>query len=245
MNSKGQNHIVVVEAYEGFIEYLSDESEERNSFQGLGLPVEEIAEHLDCRITILCWDQWYRYELKETWGSTPATRPVSQPDFSNMSRVLESSRIKRIPIPARDPEYWLLFDEKGLSPRSHGLINDSGLLFFVSYCLSKELRVFYNNDPFQVVILPMWGGVGYVSQMARATQVSNMVDVLFVVVATDKSINRQMANQEGIWTRQAIVQRQMEDVSLALADLVQTVAGPSPEPILLGSPPLRQLPPLC
>ncbi|OGW16609.1 MAG: hypothetical protein A3G93_16410 [Nitrospinae bacterium RIFCSPLOWO2_12_FULL_45_22] len=225
MNSKGQNHIVVVEAYEGFIEYLSDESEERNSFQGLGLPVEEIAEHLDCRITILCWDQWYRYELKETWGSTPATRPVSQPDFSNMSRVLESSRIKRIPIPARDPEYWLLFDEKGLSPRSHGLINDSGLLFFVSYCLSKELRVFYNNDPFQVVILPMWGGVGYVSQMARATQVSNMVDVPFVVVATDKSINRQMANQEGIWTRQAIVQRQMEDVSLALADLV-LIFGP-------------------
>lgn len=37
----------------------------------------------------------------------------------------------------------------------------------------------------------------------------------------------------------------LELVLVALADLVQTVAGPSPEPILLGSPPLRQLPPLC
>ncbi|MDO8263339.1 MAG: IS1634 family transposase [Gallionella sp.] len=37
----------------------------------------------------------------------------------------------------------------------------------------------------------------------------------------------------------------LELVFVALADLVQTVAGPSPEPILLASPPVRQLPPLC
>ena len=76
MNRRDQNHIVIVEAYEGFIEFLSDEPGERESTQGLGLPVEEISEALDCRITILCWDEWYRYEVKETWVPTPATRPA-------------------------------------------------------------------------------------------------------------------------------------------------------------------------
>src|SRR5574337_1911661 len=157
MNKKNQNHILIVEAYEGFIEYLSDEQEERKSLQGLGLPVEEIAQRLDCRITVLCWDLWYRYELKETRVPTPATRPVSQPDFGNRSVIFKSARVKRIPIPARDPDYWLPFDEKGLSPRSYGLINDSGLLFFASYCLNKEIQAFYRNDPFQAVVFPMWG----------------------------------------------------------------------------------------
>jgi len=73
MNSKNQKHVVIVEAYEGFIEYLTDEPDKRSSFQGIGLPIEEIAERLDCRITILCWDSWYRYELKETCVSTPAS----------------------------------------------------------------------------------------------------------------------------------------------------------------------------
>jgi len=173
MNNKDQNHIVIVEAYEGFIEYLSDEPGERKSLQGLGLPVEEIAERLDCRITILCWDQWYRFEQKETWVPVPATRPVLQPDFGNQSIVFKSARVRRIPIPTRDPDYWLPFDEKGLSPRSYGLINDSGLLFFASYCLNKEFQALYYKDPFHAVVFPMWGGIGYVSQMARATQTSN------------------------------------------------------------------------
>src|SRR3990170_1758418 len=187
MNNKDQNHIVIVEAYEGFIEYLSDEPGERKSLQGLGLPVEEIAERLD---------------------------------FGNQSIVFKSARVRRIPIPTRDPDYWLPFDEKGLSPRSYGLINDSGLLFFVSYCLNKELQIFYNKDPFQAIILPMWGGLGYVSQMARATRTDNIVDVPFAVVVTDTSANRLTSNQEGVWTRYAIIRRQMEDISLALADLV-------------------------
>lgn len=225
MNSKDKNHIVVVEAYEGFIDYLSDEPEERKSLQGLGLPVEEIAVRLDCRITILCWDQWYHYEQKETWVPTPATRPVSQPDFSNPSAAFKTPMVKRVPIPTRDPDYGLPFDEKGLSPRSYGLINDSGLLFFASYCLNRELQTFYNKDPFHIAILPMLGGVGYVAQMARATQVPGMIDVPFVVMVTDKSVNCQMANQEGICTRHATIRRQMEDVSLALADLA-LVFGP-------------------
>ena len=220
MNSKNQNHIVIVEAYEGFIEYLTDELEERKSLQGLGLPVDEIADRLNCRITILGWDQWYRYEQKETWVPSPATRPVSPPDFSCQTAVFKSTKVKRVSISPRDPDYCLPFDEKGLSPRSYGLINDSGLLFFVSYCLNKELQIFYNKDPFQAIILPMWGGLGYVSQMARATRSDNFVDVPFAVVVTDTSANRQMINQEGVWTRHAIVRRQMEDISLALADLV-------------------------
>ncbi|GAN33100.1 MAG: glycosyltransferase family 2 protein [Candidatus Brocadia sp. AMX2] len=225
MDKKGRHHIVIIEGYEGYCEFLSDETEERISMRGLGLPVEEISEYLDCRITILCWSEWYHYETGKTWVPTPATRPVLQPNFDTVPDPFRSERVKRIPIPARDPEYWLPFDEKGLSPRSHGLINDGGLLSFVSYCLNKELQVLYKKDPFQVIILPMWGGLGYVSQMAKATKVPDTVDVPFVVAVTDKSVNRQMANQEGIWIRHAIIRRQMEDVSLALADLV-LVFGP-------------------
>ncbi len=214
------------------------------SLQGTGLPVEEIAERLDCRITVLCWDLWYRYELKETRVPTPATRPVSQPDFGNQSVIFQSARVKRIPIPARDPDYWLPFGEKGLSPRSYGLINDSGLLFFASYCLNKEIQAFYCNDPFQAVVFPMWGGLGYVSQMAKATAVPNTVDVPFVVVVTDKSVHRQMANQEGIWTRHAIVRRQTEDVSLALADLALVFGHRGKEIASAGRLP-EASPPVC
>ncbi len=233
MNSKDKNHIIVVEAYEGLTEFLSDEREEQEAAQGLGLPLEEIAERIDCRITILCWDEWYRYELKETRIPTPGTRPVLEPAFDNPSRVFKSERVKRVPIPARDPEYGLPFDKVGLSPRSYGLINDSGLIYFASYCLSKEIQTLYRKDPFQTVILPMWGGLGHVSQMARATRAPNLIDVPFVVVVTDTSLNRQTANQEGIWTRHAIIRRQMEDVSLALADLV-LVFGPRASEIAIS-----------
>lgn len=147
MDKKGRHHIVIIEGYEGYCEFLSDETEERISMRGLGLPVEEISEYLDCRITILCWSEWYHYETGKTWVPTPATRPVLQPNFDTVPDPFRSERVKRIPIPARDPEYWLPFDEKGLSPRSHGLINDGGLLSFVSYCLNKELQVLYKKRP--------------------------------------------------------------------------------------------------
>jgi len=220
MNHKVQNHVVIIEAYQGFIEFLSDEHEERKSAQGIGLPVEEIAEDLDSRITIFSWDEWYRYEVNKTLVQIPATRLISQADLRLHSEVFKSERVKRVSISARDPEHRLPFDLKDLSPRSYGLIYDSGLVYFASYCLYKELKDFYCNDPFQAVILPMWGGLGYVAQMARATQVPNCINVPFAVLVTDRSVNRQSANQEGIWTRHAIIRRQMEDVSLALADLV-------------------------
>ncbi|MDR4499241.1 MAG: glycosyltransferase family 2 protein [Candidatus Scalindua sp.] len=244
INSTDQNHIVIVEAYEGFVEFLSDEPEERNCLQGLGLPVDEIAERLNSRITILCWDKWYDYEQNETWVSTPATRPLLQPDFGNRSVLFQSGRVKRIPIPARDPVYWLPFDEKGFSPRSYGLISDSGLLFFASYCLNREIQVFYRDDPFQAIIFSMWGGLGYVSQMSKTIQVPDMVDVPFIVLITDTSVNRQRANQEGIWTRHAIIRRQMEDVSLALADQV-LVFGPRGKEIAFAGRLPESPPPVC
>lgn len=215
---KDQNHIVLVEAYEGVIGFLSDELEDQKATRAIGLPVEEIAERLNCRISILSWNEWYRFESREVHVPTPVTQPVERLE-TNSLRVFESERIQVVPIPAVDPDYKLPFDERGLSPRSHGLINDSGFIFFASYCLNINLQELYQRDPFQVVILPMWNGIGYVAQMARATQVPGAVDIPFALVVTDSSTNQQKFNQEGVWTRHAVIRRQMEDVSLALADL--------------------------
>jgi hypothetical protein len=152
--------------------------------------------------------------------------------------------VNRVFIPARDPEYQGRIDEAGLSPRSYGLINDSGLLFFASYCLNKELGRFYDEDPFQAVVVPMWGGIGYVTQMARATESPNAVDVPFAVVVTDLSANRQKHNQEGMWTRHAVVRRQMEELSLALADLALAFGPRGAEIARAGRLP-EASPPVC
>ena len=212
-------HIVAIEAYEGCIEFLSNEPEELQAARGLGLPLSEIAERLDCRITVLAWDNWWNYERYHLRVPTPATQPTETPAFDNCSVGFLSERVKRIAVPTRDPDYKLPFEERGLSPRSYGLINDSGLIFFASYCLHQELQALYQQDPFQAVIVPTWGGIGYVAQMARVTQAPNQINVPFVAVVTDGSIHRQRSNQEGVWTRHAIIRRQMEDLSLALADL--------------------------
>ena len=220
MKGDARNHIVVVEPYTGLLEFQSDEPDENQHAIGLGLPLDELVCALNCRVTILCWDQWFRYETNNLWAQSAETVPISQPSYMDCSETLISSRVKRVPIPARDPEYGRPLAEKGLSPRSHGLINDSGFSFFASYCLSKELKRFFDGDPFQALIMSMWGGLGYVSQMARAAGATNCIDVPVAIVVTDISANRQIANQEGFWTRRAMVKRQMEDVSLALADQV-------------------------
>lgn len=212
-------HIVAIEAYEGCIEFLSDEPEELKAARGLGLPLSEIAERLDCRITVLAWDNWWSYERYHLRGRTPATRPIETPAFDSLSVDFQSERVKRVAISTRDPDYGLPFEVRGLSPRSHGLINDSGLIFFASYYLHQELQSLYQQDPFQAVMVPTWGGIGYVAQMARATQAPNQINVPFIGVVTDSSLTRQRSNQEGVWTRHAIVRRQMEDLSIALADL--------------------------
>ncbi|MBD2069386.1 glycosyltransferase [Leptolyngbya sp. FACHB-671] len=243
--SNSNLHLMIVEAYEGVAELYADEPEEIKAARGLGLPVAEIAEQLDCRITVLSWDQWRNYEVRKLWTPTPSTRPSTPPDFSHVQVDFQSERVKQVSLPAIDPDYGLPFEECGLSPRSHGLINDSGLLFFASYCLLRELKILHQQDPFQAVILPMWGGVGYVSQMARATHAPNQLDVPFGVVVTDPSLTRQRANQEGEWLRHAVIRRQMEDLSLALADLTLAFGLRGKETAIAGRLPEASLPVLA
>ncbi|MBI5029978.1 MAG: glycosyltransferase family 2 protein [Chloroflexi bacterium] len=229
-----RKHIIVVEPYEGGIEFLSNQAAERMNAQGIGLPLDEIAAALECEITVLSWEDWYPFEENETWTPIPATRPTKSPRWSTSVPRFKSPDVHRVSIPAQDPESLRSFAEHGLVPRSHGLINDSGLLFFAAYCLNQELLARYYQSSIDAVILPMWGGLGYVAQMARATHAPESLDVPFVVVVTDTSAHRQKANQEGFWNRQAIVRRQMEDVSLALADEVLTFGDRGDEIAICG-----------
>jgi hypothetical protein len=118
MSRKSGKHIVVVEAYQGHFEFLSDEPEELKSAQGLGLPIEEIVEALDYRFTAFCWDEWLRYELSHglsygspfTWVSNPVTRPACHPDdrFRRADRHQpdvphEVPRTVRLALPLDDP----------------------------------------------------------------------------------------------------------------------------------------------
>jgi len=120
MNRKSGKHIVVVEDYQGHIEFLSDEPEELKSAQGLGLPVEEIAGTLDRRITDFYWDKWLRYELSYgspfTWLPNPVTRPAAPIGFIEIPSAFDSHRMRRFPVPARDPIFRRPFSETGLSP---------------------------------------------------------------------------------------------------------------------------------
>ena len=247
MDYRGNKHIVVVEAYEGFIEFLSDEFDDWKSSQGLGLPLDEIAEILDCRITVFSWDDWHRYELSYgspfTWVTKPVTRPVSPPAFRERESAFNSPRLRRVPIRAWDPVFGRPFSETGLSRNSHGLIANNDLMFFVSFCLKEHLNVFQRKDPFQAVILPMWGGLGYLSQLTRATGAKPSLDVPFVVVATGTSAERYASNQEGCWTHESTIRRQMEDVSLALADAV-IVFGPLGASIAAKGRLIDSLPPI-
>lgn len=219
-------HLVVVEAYDGLMELVSDDPDERDAARGLGLPLDEIAAKLGCRITTLDWDEWRRYESAPgsfpRWMPTPATRPVAIPPAALLARDHRAAAVTRRSLPARDPDSRRPLLGGELSPRSHGLLADSDPLFLLGYCLNVELQELHRDDPFDAVLLAMWGGLGYVAQLARATGAPGALDVPFAVVVTDTSARRQDANQEGAWTRPAVTRRQMEDVSLALADLVFT-----------------------
>ena len=241
-NDHARSHLVIVEAYQGIGEFITDEQEERESSQSLGLPVADIAKHLDCDITVLTWDKWCHYERQSLKIPSPATQPVESPDFNQQSQDYISKRVRRVPIPPIDPDYKLNFEQSGLSPRSHGLIHDGGLLSFISYCLHRELTRFYESSRFQAVIVPMLGGLGYVVQMARATHAPNQLNVPFGVVVSDVSLNRQRGNQEGFWTRHNIIRRQMEDISLALADLVLTFGPRGKDLAIAGRLPEANLP---
>jgi hypothetical protein len=223
VNTPGR-HIVVVEAYQGLAEHVSGDPDAVASGRALGLPLEALADRLDARVTILTWDRFVELERNGesfvSWMPVPATRPLSPPAALDDRRRAElAERFPVVPIPTRDPDHGSPIETAGLSQMSHGLLANSDPLFFMSCCLQEELRRLHERDPYRLVILPCWGGLGYTPQLARATRSAGHVDVPFAVVVTDRSANRQRANLEGMWNRQAVTRRQCEDLSLALADL--------------------------
>jgi GT2 family glycosyltransferase len=226
-------HLVVVEAYEGIAEMLGVEAGERAGARGLGLPLAELAERLPGRVSVLCWDEWIRLEHAgrsfTNWMPVPVTRPAAgSGGFAPAPRPTWPG-VQWMDIPAIDPDHGRPIAD-GLSPLAHGLLAQSDPLFLMSYCLNQTLQAMHRRDPIDVVIVPGWGGLGYVAQMARATEIDARLDVPFVALVTDTSANRQRANQEGLWNRPAVTRRQMEELSLGLADSV-FVFGPRAEAI--------------
>ena len=231
-----RKHVAIVETYAGLVEFLGEEPGECRSALGLGLPLDAIVEALECRLTILDWGAWRRYEALPgsflQWMPAPVTRPLRSPAALGDRDRAASPGVRRLQIPARDPAHGLSF-AAGLSPRSHGLLADSDPLFFASYCLERELVALHAHDPLDLLLIPMWGGCGYVAQLGRATGANPLHGIAIMVVVTDTSANRQRANLEGLWTRPALTRRQMEDLSLALADHV-LVFGPRGEAVALA-----------
>ncbi len=243
----GGPHIVVVDAYDGHLDYIAHEPEERAGASGLGLPWAELAALLGCRITLMTWDAWHAWETRPgspfTWADVrPVTRPVPARPIRIPARPTVPGLTER-PVPARDPELRTRLDESGPGPRSHGLLAGTDVFFWVSFCLRDVLIELSHDDPFDAVVLPAWGGLGWAAQLGRATGLAPGIDVPFIAVVTDLSAARHAANEEGEWTREATVRRQMEDVSIALADGV-LVFGPRGERAALERRPPGALSPV-
>lgn len=219
-----ERHAVVVEAYQGLIELLTNDPAELTAARGLGLPLSELAERLGCRFTVLTWDDWRRDETRWgspfTWDWPAATRPLKT-SFSIPRPPDLGPAVRFQPVPAREPDRGLPIFEISQSSRTLGLIANNDLLVLLSRCLEDGLARLFCEDPFSVVIVPLWGGLGHLPQMARAAGTAAF-DARFAVVVTDPSLQRQRANEEGLWTRPAQVRRQAEEMSLALADLALT-----------------------
>ncbi|MGH7502656.1 MAG: glycosyltransferase family 2 protein [Longimicrobiales bacterium] len=217
-----RRHVVVVEAFDGQLEFLTDEPAKRAEASGLGLPWPELARLAQCRVTFLVWDDWYRYERRRgspfTWRTTrPVTRP-SPPYIMPVAIPEWQTSFVRRPVPVRDPEHGERLEDRGPGPRSHGLIAGHDPFFWLSVCLRNVLIDLAESDPFAAVLVPVWGGLGYASQLGRACDLHRNLDVPFLLAVTDASVRRQRANQEGEWSQESVVRRQMEDVSLGLAD---------------------------
>lgn len=213
---------MVVEAYDGVLELLSADPEEREAARGLGLPLGDIAARLGARITVLAWSDWLRYETNPgaffDWCGFPASRAVVPP--GPMPNPPAQAGVTFREIPARDPGHGDALSHRRPSPKTLGLLADNDPLFLLSVSLNDCLENLLLTDPFQAVIVPNWGGCGYQAQMLSATSSNPLSDVAFATVVTGTSRQRHAANNEGLWTRPAIVRRQMEDMSLGLSDLV-------------------------
>jgi hypothetical protein len=214
-------HLIVVEAYAGLLDCAGGDAGGQAA-EGLGLPLPEIAAQLATPITVLDWDEWLDYEATsgsfQQWVQFPATRLRYAPGAPRRSSSTDA-QVRRRSIPAADPDTGRPLSE-GLSPRTHGLLANSDPYFLLSYCLHRYLQQLHQTDPFAVVVLPVFGGLGYVAQLAQATGVDSLRGVAFATVMSGSSLVRQEANGEGLWTRPAVTRRQMEDLSLALAGQV-------------------------
>lgn len=214
-------HVVCVEAYEGAMEPLAGGGGPRMEARGLGLPWPELARRLGATVTLLDWDAWYAYESTPwsipEWTRFPLTRAVTQLPLSQPLAPRTDERIRRRSVEVIDPDHG---QPLGLhpSPRSHGMLAEGDPLFFLSVVLHESLLRLHREQPIDLVILPMWGGLGYVAQLERATT-DAWAATAFGVLVTSDSATRLHANQEGDWTRAAIARRQREELSLALADI--------------------------
>lgn len=239
-------HLVVVEAYQGFLEHLTDDPRELAGAEGLGLPLDEIAERLGCRVTVLDWSLWYadeaRHGAHHRWMPFPAARPLAWDAPPTAQDVVAGPRVERRPVSADDPDNGWPF-ALGLSPRTFGLLAESDPLMLASFSLDRTLEALHSEDPVDAVLLPMFGGLGYVAQMAAATR-AGLDGVAFGVVVTGTSLQRQSANGEGLWTRPAQTRRQMEDLSLGLAGLALCFGPEGEARAVSGRPqgPVRRAP---
>jgi len=218
-------HVVVVDGYHGRLEPTVP----YDDGSAIGLPVASLVDLLRCEATVLRWDAWYAYERVPaaftSWESlSPHTRLIRTPPSCSHSIEFNSPLIRTQSIAACDPESGHPFAD-GLSPRLRGLLAENDPLLLAAYCLREELTRIHRQRRIDLLIVPMWGGLGYLVQIDRAAEAGPLAEIPVGVVVTDTSANRWNANQEGRWTRPLIGRQQREELSLALAD-VAMVFGP-------------------
>jgi Glycosyl transferase family 2 len=215
-------HIVCIDAYEGELEPLSNDPGEREVACGLGLPWEELAAAIGARVTLLHWADWYAYEALpgafSSWTEFPATRRVS-PQLTRPAQRRESGEIASRAIPAVDPGHGGALTASAMSGRAYGLLAEGDPLFLVSVALRDALERLHTEQPIDLIVVPAWGGLGYVAQLDAATGAGPLEGCPFAAVVTGLSRERLRANEEGEWTRMAIARRQREELSVALAEV--------------------------
>lgn len=193
----------------------------RAEAEGLGLPWTDLAKRLDATVTLLDWNAWYAYE--SGWGSIaewemfPLTRAVERWSPAALPQR-EISGTRRRSVEIIDPGDDQPMDHRLPSPRSRGMLAEGDPLFLLSVLLHRSLLRLHEELPIDLIILPMFGGLGYVTQLERSTT-GSWASTAFGVVVTSDSATRIRANEEGEWTRAAIARRQREELSLALADV--------------------------
>ena len=213
-------HLVCVDAYEGAMEPLG-RSGPRAEGQGLGLPWTDLTERLGATVTLLDWSAWYSYESGWSsiadWEMFPLTRAVERWSSTTGFPPGEIGGTRRRSIEVVDPDDDESLEGRLPSARCRGMLAEGDPLFLLSVLLHRSLVRLHNEQPIDVILLPMFGGLGYVAQLERSTT-GAWASTAFGVVVTSDSETRIRANEEGEWTRAAIARRQREELSLALAD---------------------------